>query len=248
MIAFNRLLSKIYADFGFTDIDVKLALRPAKRLGSDELWQRAEDGLRAALKASAMDWEELPDEGAFYGPKIEYHLKDTLGRSWQCGTMQLDFMLPERLGAEYVDEHSERRRPAMLHRAILGSMERFIGILIENYAGHFPLWLAPQQAVVMGITNRQDEAVLQLTDKLLAAGLRAVADTRNEKVSYKVREHSAQKVPVQLVLGEREVEAGTVSVRRLGSHAQTVVPVDELIAELRAEVERRALWDTAEAA
>ena len=247
--AFNELLTKVYADFGFAEIDVKLSLRPQKRAGSDEVWGKAEDGLREALRVSGFEWEELPDEGAFYGPKIEYHLKDTIGRSWQCGTMQLDFVLPERLGAEYVAEDNSRRRPVMLHRAILGSMERFIGILIENHAAHFPLWLAPLQMVVMGITDQQNEAVNVLVAKLISEGFRAEADLRNEKVSYKIREHSLQKVPVQLVLGDREIQNDTITVRRLGSKAQTTLPVTELIAQLHDEVIRKqAPIATAEAA
>ena len=210
---FHRQALKVYADFGFSDISVKLALRPEKRLGTDEFWDRTEDTLRRALRAAGVAWEELPGEGAFYAPKIEYHLKDSIGRSWQLGTMQVDFFMPERLGAEYVDEHSQRRTPAMLHRAIVGSMERFIGILIEHHAGNFPAWLAPIQAVVMNITDAQQDYAAEITQALVKQGFRVNADLRNEKIGYKIREHTLQKVPYLLVVGDREKENGLVSVR-----------------------------------
>ncbi len=211
--AFHAQAMKVYADFGFTDLAIKLALRPEKRIGSDEFWDRTEDMLRRALRAAGVEWEELPGEGAFYAPKIEYHLKDSIGRAWQVGTMQVDFMMPERLGAEYVDEHSQKQRPAMLHRAIVGSMERFIGILIEHHAGLFPVWLAPVQVVVMNITDAQAGYADDVVQSLVKQGLRATADTRNEKIGYKIREHTLQKVPYLLVIGDREKEAGQVAVR-----------------------------------
>ncbi len=200
--AFNELLMRIYRQFGFNDVSVKLSLRPEKRAGSDEIWDKAEDGLRQALTACGVEWEELPGEGAFYGPKIEYHIKDAIGRSWQCGTLQLDFVLPERLGAEYVTEDNGRARPVMLHRAILGSMERFIGILIENHAGSFPLWLAPVQMVVMNITEKQADYCREVVEKLKAAGFRAKLDLRNEKIGYKIRDNSQYRYPYQVVVGE----------------------------------------------
>lgn len=237
--AFDALLMSVYKDFGFHDVAVKLALRPEKRAGSDDVWDRAEAGLRAALKASGKEWEELPGEGAFYGPKIEYHIKDALGRSWQCGTLQLDFVLPERLGAEYVAEDNSRQRPVMLHRAILGSLERFLGILIENFGGAFPLWLAPTQIVVMNISEGQADYVTEVAQTLLANGLRAQADLRNEKITYKIREHSLQKLPYLLVAGDKEKAAGTVAVRARGGQDLGVMPVSELVERLRREVESR---------
>jgi threonyl-tRNA synthetase len=236
VINFNTQLMELYKDFGFTDIEIKLALRPDKRAGSDEVWDKAEEGLREALRASNVEWEEMTNEGAFYGPKIEYHLKDTIGRSWQCGTMQLDFVLPERLDAVYIAEDNSRQRPVMLHRAIVGSMERFIGILIENYAGTFPLWLAPTQAVVIGITNQLDDAVISLGQKLQQAGIRVITDTSNNKVSYKVREYAKQKVPLTLVLGNKEVEDGTVSVRRLGSDQSETLAVDNFLNQIQQQI------------
>lgn len=217
VVAFHRLALKVYADFGFDDIAIKLALRPEKRLGSDEVWDQAEEALRAALAACGVQWEELPGEGAFYGPKIEYHLKDSIGRSWQCGTMQVDFMMPERLGAEYVAQDNTRKTPVMLHRAIVGSLERFIGILIEHYAGAFPLWLAPVQAVVMNISEGQVAYAREVGEALRRRGLRVECDLRNEKITYKIREHSLQKVPFQLIVGDKEVAARKVAVRARGN-------------------------------
>ena len=211
--AFHLQAMKVYADFGFTDLAIKLALRPEKRIGSDEFWDRTEEMLRRALRAAGVEWEELPGEGAFYAPKIEYHLKDSIGRAWQVGTMQVDFMMPERLGAEYVDEHSQKKHPVMLHRAIVGSMERFIGILIEHYAGQLPSWLAPVQAVVLNITDAQADYVREVTQTLADKGFRVQSDLRNEKVGYKIREHTMQKVPYLLVVGDREKETGTLAVR-----------------------------------
>ncbi|MBR6026669.1 MAG: threonine--tRNA ligase [Neisseriaceae bacterium] len=214
--AFNRLVMKIYKQFGFTDISIKLSLRPDKRAGSDEIWDKAENGLRSALKACGVEWEELPNEGAFYGPKVEYHIKDALGRSWQCGTIQLDFVLPERLDAEYVTEDNDRARPVMLHRAILGSLERFIGILIENHAGAFPVWLAPVQAVVMSISEHQADYCTAVVEELKKLGIRAVADIRSEKIGYKIREHSLRKLPYQIVVGDKEKEQNKIAVRQKG--------------------------------
>ena len=212
-VAFNRLAHVVYSDFGFTDIAIKIALRPDKRIGSDVTWHRAENALRDALNACGAKWTELPGEGAFYGPKIEYHMKDSIGRSWQCGTMQVDFSMPERLGAGYVDDHSNRQTPVMLHRAIVGSFERFIGILIENHAGSMPVWLAPVQVVAMNVTEHQSGYVKSVVEGLKDAGIRVAADLRNEKISYKIREHSVQKVPFLLVLGDKEMQANTVTAR-----------------------------------
>jgi threonyl-tRNA synthetase len=210
---FVDLLRRVYADFGFEQILVKLSTRPPKRIGDDVVWDRAEAALKATLDAKGLDWELNPGEGAFYGPKIEFSLKDSLGRVWQCGTLQLDFALPERLGAEYVAEDNTRRTPVMLHRAILGSLERFIGILIEHYAGAMPAWLAPVQAVVMNISEAQGGHVAGVAETLKKAGFRVEADLRNEKISYKIREHSLQKLPFQLVVGDKEVAAQLVAVR-----------------------------------
>ncbi|GMU45107.1 MAG: threonine--tRNA ligase [Xanthomonadales bacterium PRO6] len=234
--AFHAQALKVYADFGFGEPQIKIALRPDKRLGDDATWDKAEEALRSALRQAGVAWEELPGEGAFYGPKIEYHLKDAIGRTWQLGTMQVDFMMPGRLGAEYVDEHSQRRHPVMLHRAIVGSMERFIGILIENHAGALPAWLAPVQAVVMGITDGQAEYVAQLAKTLSEQDFRVAADLRNEKVGYKIREHTLQKIPYLLVAGDRERESGSVSVRRRSGEDLGVMTVSEFAARLRAEV------------
>ena len=237
--AFNELLMSVYQDFGFTDVAVKLSLRPEKRAGTDAVWDRAEDGLREALSASGVNWTELPGEGAFYGPKIEYHIKDALGRSWQCGTMQLDFVLPERLDAEYVAEDNTRKRPVMLHRAILGSLERFIGILIENFAGNFPLWLAPRQVVVMSVSEHQADYAQTVVDQLIAAGYRAEADLRSEKISYKIREHSLKKLPYQLVVGDQEKATGLVSVRARGGQDLGQMPLDQLLDRWRHELDTR---------
>ncbi|ANB19195.1 threonine--tRNA ligase [Dokdonella koreensis] len=213
VVAFHRQAMAVYADFGFEDIALKIALRPDSRIGSDEVWDRAEGALRSALQACGVQWQELPGEGAFYGPKIEYHMKDSIGRAWQVGTMQVDFSMPGRLGAEYVGEDSARHTPVMLHRAIVGSMERFIGILIEHHAGAFPAWLAPVQAVVMNITDAQADYVAETAKLLAAQGFRVEADLRNEKIGYKIREHTLNKVPYLLVAGDREREAGALSVR-----------------------------------
>jgi threonyl-tRNA synthetase len=237
---FIRMLQAVYADFGFHDVLVKLSTRPEKRVGSDETWDRAEAALAAALAQNRLAYELQPGEGAFYGPKIEFTLKDSLGRLWQVGTIQLDFNLPVRLGAEYVAEDNTRKPPVMLHRAILGSMERFIGILIEHYAGNFPLWLAPVQTVVMSITDAQAAYAEQVTQALKKQGFRAIADLRNEKITYKIREHSMQRIPYQLIVGEKEKTQGMVAVRRRGGEDLGQMGLDELIGRLREELNRGA--------
>jgi threonyl-tRNA synthetase len=237
--AFNAVALDVYRVFGFEHITIKLALRPEQRLGDDATWDRAENALRDALRECGVEWTELAGEGAFYGPKIEYHLKDSLGRSWQCGTMQVDFQMPGRLGAEYVDADDTRKTPVMLHRAIVGSLERFIGILIEHHAGAMPLWLAPVQAVVMTITDRQRAYAVELERTLLAAGLRIAADLRNEKINYKIREHSLQKLPYQLIVGDKEQEARTVAVRTRGGEDLGSMPIASLLARLQQEVATR---------
>jgi threonyl-tRNA synthetase len=234
-IAFCELLLSIYRDFGFADVAIKFADRPPHRTGSDEVWDRAEHDLKAAVEAAGLSYTVNPGEGAFYGPKLEFVLRDALGRDWQCGTLQLDFNMPERLGATYVGEDGGRHAPVMLHRAILGSFERFIGILIEHYAGNFPLWLAPVQAVVASITEEAAPYAEEVARELTAAGLRAIADPGNEKISYKVREHSLAKVPLILAVGRREAEQRTVSLRRLGSPAQEALALGEAIARLKVE-------------
>jgi threonyl-tRNA synthetase len=233
---FIDLLQRIYADFGFHDILIKLSTRPEKRIGSDEVWDRAEAALGAALDAKGLAWETNPGEGAFYGPKIEFSLKDSIGRVWQCGTLQLDFALPGRLGAEYVDEDNTRKVPVMLHRAILGSLERFIGILIENHAGALPVWLAPVQVVVLNISAAQAAYTEQVVRTLRAAGLRVEGDLRNEKITFKIREHSLMKLPYQLVIGDKEVAAEQVAVRVRGGQDLGQMPVDEFIRRLRSEL------------
>ena len=233
--AFNELLVRIYKQFGFHDVAVKLSLRPEQRAGSDEVWDKAEQGLRDALTACGVEWEELPGEGAFYGPKIEYHVKDALGRSWQCGTLQLDFVWPERLNAEYVTENNDRARPVMLHRAILGSLERFIGILIENHAGSFPLWLAPVQMVIMNITENQADYCREVAAKLQAAGFRVELDLRNEKIGYKIRDNSQYRFPYQIVVGDKEKQENKVAVRRKAEDLGSL-NVDDFIAQLQQEI------------
>jgi len=241
IVAFCDLLDSVYRDLGFDKYAIKLALRPDKRFGSDEMWDWSEQSLRDAVAKAGRNteeygWEELPGEGAFYAPKLEFHLTDAIGRTWQVGTMQTDTVLPERLDATYVGEDGEKHRPVMLHRAIIGTFERFLGILIEHYAGKFPLWLAPVQAVVATIVSDADDYANAVLDKLRAAGIRAEADLRNEKINYKVREHSLAKVPLLLVVGKREAEEGTVAVRRLGSEDhQKMMSVDEALAMIAAE-------------
>ncbi|WP_017664509.1 threonine--tRNA ligase [Porphyrobacter sp. AAP82] len=232
--AFIALADSVYRDFGFT-YDIKLALRPEKRFGSEADWDKAEQELRDALTANGLEWEELPGEGAFYAPKLEWHLTDAIGRTWQVGTIQSDRVLPERLDAHYIGEDGEKHRPVMLHRAIFGSYERFIGILIEHFAGKLPTWLAPVQAVVATIVSDADPYADDMANQLRAAGIRVETDTRNEKINYKVREHSLAKVPHLLVVGKREAEEGTVAVRTLGAEHQKVMPLAEAIAMLKAE-------------
>ncbi|HRD71759.1 MAG: threonine--tRNA ligase [Xanthomonadales bacterium] len=233
--AFHQQAMKVYSDFGFEDISLKIALRPESRLGDDATWDKAENALRAALAHCGVAWEELPGEGAFYGPKIEYHMRDSIGRGWQVGTMQVDFMMPGRLGAEYVDETSARRHPVMLHRAIVGSMERFLGILIEHHAGLFPVWLAPVQAVVMNITDAQADYAQMVTQTLVQQGFRVESDLRNEKIGYKIREHTLQKIPYLFVVGDREKENGLVAVRSRSGEDLGSLPLAALVERLHAE-------------
>ena len=237
--AFDKAVRSVYADFGFSEVAVKLALRPAKRVGDDAIWGKAEDALRGALTASGQKWEELPGEGAFYGPKIEYHLKDSIGRSWQCGTMQVDFSMPARLGAEYVAEDNTRKVPVMLHRAIVGSLERFIGILIENHAGAMPVWLAPTQAVVLNISENSAAYAQQIQQSLKKQGFRVESDLRNEKITYKIREHALQKLPFLLVVGDKERESNTVAVRARGGVDLGVMPLDAFVARLQQDVSQK---------
>jgi len=235
--AFTALLQKVYADFGFTEVLYKLATRPPKRVGADETWDKAERALKAALESSSLAFELLPGEGAFYGPKIEYHLKDSIGRSWQCGTMQVDFSMPGRLGAEYVAENNTRKVPVMLHRAIVGSMERFIGILVEHYAGAMPLWLAPVQVIVLNISEGQAAYAQGVASALKRAGWRCEPDLRNEKITYKIREHSLQKLPYQLIVGEKEKAAEKVAVRTRSGEDLGQVSLPDFIARLRKEAQ-----------
>ena len=234
-IAFCQLLFSIYKDFGFEDVGIKFATRPELSVGSDAIWEHAERSLRDACEAAGLNYTLAPGEGAFYGPKLEFHLRDALGRDWQCGTLQLDFNMPERLGASYVGEDGGRHVPVMLHRAILGSMERFIGILIEHYAGRFPLWLSPVQGVVATITSEADGYAAEVAQACTEVGLRVVLDTGSETINYKVREHSVARVPVMLVVGKREAENRGVSLRRLGSNAQQALALDEALARLKVE-------------
>ena len=237
---FNDLVRQVYADFGFHDVVVKLALRPDKRVGSDEVWDKAELALREALKTSGLVWDELPGEGAFYGPKIEFHIKDAIGRSWQCGTVQVDFSMPQRLGAEFVGDDNTRHTPVMLHRAILGSLERFIGILIENSAGALPLWLAPVQVIVLNISEKQSDYAEHVANTLRRKGLRAEADLRNEQITYKIRDHSLNKLPYQIVVGDKEVAANLVAVRTRGGQDLGQMPLEALIERLLSEVAARS--------
>ncbi|MGQ0650652.1 MAG: threonine--tRNA ligase [Betaproteobacteria bacterium] len=233
--AFTALLQKVYRDFGFAEIIYKMATRPKARIGSDEAWDKAESALQQSLQQSAVPFTLSPGEGAFYGPKVEYSLKDGIGRVWQCGTMQVDFSMPARLGAEYVGEDNARHTPVMLHRAIVGSMERFLGILIEHHAGAFPVWLAPVQAVVLSITERQAAFASSVKDFLSARGFRVAADLRNEKISYKIREHSLQKLPYQLVVGDKEAQANTVAVRTRSGEDLGAMPLEAFAARLADE-------------
>lgn len=237
---FIKMLYKAYEDFGFKEVLVKLSTRPEKRIGSDEEWDRAETALANALKANGLDFDYLPGEGAFYGPKIEFTLKDSLGRLWQCGTVQLDANLPERLGAEYVAEDNSRQRPVMLHRAIVGSMERFMGILIENYAGAMPVWLSPVQVMVLNISDAQADYVLQVVEKLKKSGVRCEFDLRNEKITYKIREHSMQKLPYLLVAGDREMQTGCVAVRTRKGEDLGSMTVEAFIERIKTDIENKA--------
>ncbi len=234
--AFIDLLFEVYKDFGFTEVLVKLSTRPEQRVGSDEVWDKAEKALETALNAKGLDWQLQPGEGAFYGPKIEFSLKDCIGRVWQCGTIQVDFSMPGRLGAEYVAEDGNRHTPVMLHRAILGSLERFIGILIENYAGAFPLWLAPVQVAILNITDSQAEYCQNVTNSLLKQGFRVISDLRNEKIGFKIREHTLQRVPYLIVIGDREKENGTVAVRTREGEDLGVMSLEAFTARLGEEV------------
>lgn len=236
---FIKLTLDVYKDFGFDHIQMKLSTRPEKRVGADELWDLAEQALADALDNAGLDWELQAGEGAFYGPKIEFSLQDCIGRVWQCGTLQLDFNLPERLDAEFVGESGERERPVMLHRAILGSFERFIGILIEHYAGLFPAWLAPQQVVVMNITDKQADSVGDVVSKLNTKGYRAISDLRNEKIGFKIREHTLERIPFMLILGDKEVESGTVNVRTRTGENLGSMSLDDFIAVLDKAIEKK---------
>lgn len=236
VVAFHRQAMQVYDDFGFTDVAVKLALRPDKRIGSDEFWDRTEEMLRRALRVAGVEWEELPGEGAFYAPKIEYHLKDSIGRAWQVGTMQIDFSMPGRLGAEYVGEDGDRHVPVMLHRAIVGSMERFIGILVEHHAGRLPSWLAPVQAMVLPIAEGQADYAREVVANLRDKGFRAEPDLRNETISYKIREHTLFRVPYLLVLGERERASGTVAVRTVAGADLGAMTVNDFVARLGLDI------------
>ncbi len=231
----------VYGTFGFDKIAVKLSTRPEKRIGTDDMWTRAEEDLAAALTENGIPFEYQPGEGAFYGPKIEFTLHDCLDRAWQCGTVQLDFFLPGRLGASYVGENNDRVVPVMIHRAILGSMERFIGILTEEYAGFYPTWIAPVQVVVMNITDSQSDYVQQLTKKLQDAGIRVKADLRNEKIGFKIREHTLRRVPYMLVCGDKEVEAGKVAVRTRRGKDLGSLDVNEVVDKLLKEIRSRSL-------
>jgi threonyl-tRNA synthetase len=238
-VAYTALLQKVYADFGFEQIIYKVATRPEARIGSDESWDRSEFALMESLRASGCEFAVSPGDGAFYGPKIEYTLKDALGREWQCGTMQVDFSMAERLGAEYVAESGERKTPVMLHRAIVGSLERFIGILIEQHAGALPAWLAPLQVVVSPITEQQSEYAESVAKTLQKQGVRVASDLRNEKITRKIREHSMQKVPYILVVGDKEKAGGSVSVRARGNLDLGVMPLDDFSAKLADDIHRK---------
>jgi threonyl-tRNA synthetase len=239
VLAFIDLLYKVYRDFGFDDIIVKLSTRPEKRVGADEVWDKAEVALQQALDATDLDWQLQPGEGAFYGPKIEFSLRDCIGRVWQCGTIQVDFSMPGRLGAQYVAEDGSKQVPVMLHRAILGSLERFIGILIEHHAGAFPAWLAPLQAVVLNITDRQADYVGQVTAQLRERGFRASFDLRNEKIGFKIREHTLQKVPYLLIVGDKELDSNSVAVRTRGGEDLGAMSLDDFAGQLAGDIARR---------
>lgn len=235
--AFIDQLHQVYSDFGFTDIIYKLSTRPEKRVGSEADWDKAENALAQALDAKSLDWGYLPGEGAFYGPKIEFSLKDCLGRVWQCGTIQVDFSMPGRLGAHYIDDQGEKQVPVMIHRAMLGSIERFLGILLEEYEGRLPLWLAPVQVVVMNITDKQREYVDKIAKKLQNLGFKVISDLRNEKICFKIREHTIARVPYQVVIGDREVESETVALRL--SSGNEALSIEDFVTRLQAEVNNK---------
>ena len=239
-VAYTTLLQKVYADFGFKNIIYKIATRPAQRIGSDEIWDKAEHALIESLRASGCEFELSPGEGAFYGPKVEYTLKDAIGRHWQCGTIQVDFLMPERLGADYVGEDSARHRPVMLHRAIVGSLERFIGILIEETAGALPTWLAPVQIKVLNITDAQAEYARTVAKTLQNQGFRVELDLRNEKITYKIREHSMQKVPYLIVIGDKEMASGAVAVRARGGQDLGVMSADAFVQKMLADIAHKS--------
>jgi threonyl-tRNA synthetase len=238
-VAVTRLILDIYRDFGFDDVKIKFADRPPQRVGTDDIWDRAEEALKAASAAAGIEYSLNPGEGAFYGPKLEFVLRDAIGRDWQCGTLQVDFNLPGRLGAHYIDERSQKRVPVMLHRAIFGSLERFFAILLEHHAGRLPTWLAPVQAAVLTITDRQDEYVLKVAETLKNQGLRVVTDLRNEKVGFKIREHTLQRVPFLLVAGDKEVAANLLSVRTRSGKDLGTMSAETFMERLRVELESR---------
>jgi threonyl-tRNA synthetase len=242
-IAVCDLILEIYKTFGFEDVRIKFADRPEVRVGEDAVWDQAEAALLKALEVANLEYTHNPGEGAFYGPKLEFVLRDAIGRDWQCGTLQVDLNMPGRLGAAYVGEDGEKHLPVMLHRAIFGSLERFMAILIEHHAGNLPLWLAPMQVKVLTITSDADDYATEIETALRAAGVRAETDLRNEKLAYKVREHSVAKVPVQFAVGERELENRSVAIRRLGSRKQEVMSLDDAIAALKSEIENRGSSD-----
>ena len=237
---FIDLIFEVYKSFGFNSIIIKLSTRPEKRVGSDDIWDKSEKALEDALNLKSLDWDFLPGEGAFYGPKIEFSLKDCLERVWQCGTIQVDFSMPGRLGASYIDDKSQRKEPVMLHRAILGSFERFIGILIEEYEGKLPPWLAPIQVVIIGITDRNSEACINLSSSLIAKGFRSISDTRNEKVGFKIREHTLQRIPYLLIIGDKEQASKKVSVRTMDSKDLGIMTLDEFEEVLKASISQKA--------
>jgi threonyl-tRNA synthetase len=242
VVEFCKLLLSVYKELGFDEVKVKFSDRPEVRSGDDSTWDKSEGALKNAVEATGLEWTLNPGEGAFYGPKLEFVLTDALGRDWQCGTLQVDFVLPERLDANYIGSDDKRHRPVMLHRAILGSFERFIGILIENYGGKFPLWLAPKQVKVCTITDEQNEYAEQVVKQLKSLGIEASTDLRNEKISYKIREHMAAKVPVVFTVGNREMQEQKVNVRRLGSKKQETLDLNESIAKLREEIDLKSIF------
>ncbi len=240
---FLELLYSVYHDFGFDEVMVELSTRPEKRIGKEEYWDRAEAALMAALEGAGIEYKLNPGDGAFYGPKIDFSLRDTIGRVWQCGTFQLDFNMTERLGAEYISEDGSKQTPVMLHRAILGSLERFIGILIENYAGKMPVWLSPVQAVVLNITDRQDERCKEIAESLENQGFRVEIDLRNEKIGFKIRHHTLNRTPFLLVVGDREVEEGTVAVRTREGENLGSMEIGAFAEHLKSEIARRGIID-----